>query len=445
MTGFSPRRRPFLVGGSLLTALVVLPGCGAPATEPVEPPAVASVVVPETARSSDAVVNSIGVELKLTYLQTVYGSAFSSIIKPRLIALGVRHVRDEGVTAKSDGWMSLIYGRMKELAQKGIKFNLTMRPAEGVTDFTQITQWERFLSYALPVVEDFEGINEWDLKARSTTWPAQLRPFQQALYAKVTTDARTRHMPVFLPSMGNPNNASLLGDLSAWGNYGNTHPYPGGNQPMANVAYHATRVKVISGTRPWVVTETGYHNALAWTGGHPPVTERAAARYIPRLFLEYFDAGIRRTYLHELIDEGVSTSNRELNFGLLRNNGSPKPAYTALQNMITILKDPGPAYTMSQLGYTLGGDQTNLKRMLLQKRNGVFYLALWQAVSSYDLVAKKDLAPPARSVTVTFPAAVTQVRIFSPLTSAAAIQTIARPTTLTVSVPDSPVFVEITR
>jgi hypothetical protein len=41
----------------------------------------------------------------------------------------------------------------------------------------------------------------------------------------------------------------------------------GGNQPLANVPYHLPRIKAISGTRPVVVTETGYHNAMVWTGG----------------------------------------------------------------------------------------------------------------------------------------------------------------------------------
>src|SRR5262245_18123857 len=137
-------------------------------------------------------------------------------------------------------------------------------------------------------------------------------------------------MPVFAPSMGNPNNDSNAGDLSARVNYGNMHPYPGGNQPMASLAYHVPRIQALSKSRPLVVTETGYHNAMSWFGGHPPVSETASARYIPRLFLEYYQMGYKRTYIHELMDEGSRLDDRELNFGLVRNNGSVKPAYTAL-------------------------------------------------------------------------------------------------------------------
>jgi hypothetical protein len=217
-------------------------------------------------------VNSIGINTKLTYTQSVNYTGFYSIIKPKLLALGVRHLRDEGITARSDGWMASIYGRMKELAAHGIKFNLIMRPAEGYTDFTRIYNWDKFLKYALPVVEDLEGLNEWDLKGRNSNWAGQLRSFQRALWLKAKGDTRTKNLPIFAPTMGNPNNASYVGDLSSYLNYGNSHPYPGGTQPITQINYHESRVKAISGSRPWVVTETGYHNALLWTGGHPPVS-----------------------------------------------------------------------------------------------------------------------------------------------------------------------------
>ncbi len=442
----SPLRGPTLVRSVLIAIVLILSGCASPVTEP-EVDQVsgtpASAVAPVTAVSADAVMNSIGVETKLTNLSGIYGNW--GLVKTKLIALGVRHLRDEGATVKSNTWMQTVYGRMKELAGSGIKFNLIMKRAEGVTDFTQIHDWDRFLSYALPVVEDLEGLNEWDYKARDVNWPTQVRQFHLALYNKAKADARTRNMPVFAPSMGNPNNASIAGDLSAWMNYGNLHPYPGGNQPTANLAYHVPRIQAMSKTRPMVVTETGYHNAMAWTGGHPPVSEAAAARYIPRLFLEYYQAGYKRTYLHELMDEGTNTADREQNFGLVRYNGSVKPAYTALQNLITTLKDPGPAFTLGTLSYGLGGDVTNVKSMLIQKRNGTFYIAFWQAVSSWDLTARVGLAPASRNVTLTFGTKPSRVRTFVPLNSAGPTQTITSPASINVAVPDHVVLVEVTK
>lgn len=448
MKTIPPFRGPAMVRGALFSALALMAGCATDTTQPLEQaletPVTAAALVSETPKTTDAFVNSIGVNTKLTYLQSSYGN-FDGLVKPKLVALGILHARDEGITAKSDGWMNLVYGRMKTLSSSGVKFNLSMRPAEGAPDYKQIYNWDRFLKWALPVVEDFEGLNEWDYKCRCTDWVAKTRDFQKALYAKVSADTRTRGRPVFAPSMGNPNNASLVGDLSFSSNYGNLHPYPGGGQPLANLSYHTSRVNAISKTRPWVITESGYHNAMQWFGGHPPVSERAAARYIPRLYLEYFAAGVRRSYVTELLDLAPSTTDRELNFGLVRANGSVKPAYTAMQNLIRVLKDPGGPFTPSALSYSLGGDQTNLKRLLMQKRNGVYYLALWQGVTSYDLTARKDVTIGSRNVSVTFPAAVSGVRLFDPLQSVNATKTWSRPTSVTIAVPDYPVIVEITR
>lgn len=94
---------------------------------------------------------------------------------------------------------------------------------------------------------------------------------------------------------------------------------------------------------------------------------------------------------------------------------------------------------------SLGRDQSNLKRLLMQKRNGACSLALWQGVTSYDLTNRKDVTVGSRNVSVSFPAAVSGVRLFDPLQSGNATKTWSRPTSVTVAVPDYPVIVEITR
>src|SRR5262245_10115971 len=100
---FSSPRGPISVRGALLMTSFVLFGCSTPTTEPtteqtVALPGSASVIVPVTALSADGMVNSIGINTKLSYTSSVYSSGFYSIIKPKLVALGVKHLRDEGHT-----------------------------------------------------------------------------------------------------------------------------------------------------------------------------------------------------------------------------------------------------------------------------------------------------------------------------------------------------------
>ncbi len=80
-----------------------------------------------------------------------------------------------------------------------------------------------------------------------------------------------------------------------------------------------------------------------------------------------------------------------MNFGLLRNDGSEKPAYKALKNLLNLLKDPGSSFTPGSLDYVLGGDTENVRHTLLQKADGKFYLILWQEVSGYNVDSKKGL------------------------------------------------------
>jgi hypothetical protein len=71
------------------------------------------------------------------------------------------------------------------------------------------------------------------------------------------------------------------------------------------------------------------------------------------------------------------------NWGLLTGTFSPRPAYTAIANVLSLLKDasfPQPG----KLSYTLAGQTQNLDHLLLQKSDGTFYLAIWLGVQSAD-------------------------------------------------------------
>lgn len=398
---------------------------------------------PVSAKPADALVNSIGINVHLSYFQTPYGTGFNTIIKPKLKELGVRHLRDVGSVTTNNGWMNTVYGRAKELGYMGMRFNYVMRPGESGS-YTNVDHFERLMTYVAPFVENFEGLNEHDLSGRAN-WAAEARTFQQALWNKVKKDPRTLNMPVFGPSMGRPGNAAQVGDLSAYFNYGSIHPYPGNGVPTAMLAYNRTHMQPMTRSRNFVATESGYHTLTSWLGAHSPVTEQAMGRYVPRLFLEYFDAGLPRTYLYELIDQGTGHATRENHFGLLRNDGSEKPAFRALANMIAILKDPGAGFTTSSLAYSVTGDTLGLKQMLLQKRDGRFYLALWHQGSSYDVTLKTDLPLVSRTVTVRFDAPVARVQQYRPNVSTSATNLVTSVTSVNLSVDDRVLLLEIVK
>ncbi|HWA16198.1 MAG TPA: hypothetical protein VG817_07190, partial [Gemmatimonadales bacterium] len=335
-----------------------------------------------------------------------------------------------------------VYGRMSQLAAAGIKFDLVLRPAQGSTNYTSIPQWQRLMQYAAPSVEAFEGLNEHDNSKRAN-WVSEVRGFQQALYTAVKGDARTAALPIYGPSMAHPRNAASVGGLSQYMTQGSIHPYPGGNLPMTSITDHEQRSAAISGTLPFVVTEAGYHTAERWSGDHPGVSEQAQARYLTRMVLNFFDAGVVRTYLYEFIDQGANNADRELSFGILRSDGTEKPAYVALKNLITILKDPGPAFTPGTLGFTLDGDTSRVEWTVLQKRDGRFYLLLWQDQKSYDLQARTTLTVGQRAAHLTLSTSAQSIKLYDPLKSASPVKQTANVGSIGIDIGDSPLVVEV--
>src|SRR5579862_5452132 len=78
------------------------------------------VPVPEQARAADSFVDAIGVNIHLGYSDTVYHK-YDEILKPRLVELGVRHVRDGLRANRKD-----VLKKLTDLAESGIHLDLLL-------------------------------------------------------------------------------------------------------------------------------------------------------------------------------------------------------------------------------------------------------------------------------------------------------------------------------
>jgi hypothetical protein len=392
---------------------------------------------PEKAQSADKFVDSMGVNTHLRYLDTTYKN-FNNIIKPRLNELGIRHIRDGLIVTDLDSQK-----KFSELGKLGIKLTMLF-DYRWNKDPKEVEQIVKMLP---DFVEAIEGPNEWDVVQptyQGQKFPQALRDFQNKLYSTVKETAMTKHLPVVAASMAHWWNAEKVGSMAC--DIGNIHSYSGGKMPSAGDLdeWWIPAARLICGNKPIMATETGLHNAIRDPKAlHPGVSELAAGKYIPRLYLEYFNRSIRRTFTYEFIDE-ESAIDQENNFGLLRYNGSPKPAFTALKNVITLVKDPGSSFPLKSLAYTLTDPPPHLHHTLLQKRNGKFYLILWQEVSSFDLKMKQDIVVPDLSITVNLRTPIVAAAIYRPLKSIKPIQQWRNPQRLSLSVPDHLLVLELT-
>ncbi len=411
------------------------------------PPSRASTPYPDQpfvpATSARAFGDSVGVNVRLSWLDTAYGDF--GAVRARLRELGVRHIND-GFCGACEYQLD----RMRRLAADGITSSVG---PSGLTEGSAALQWnlQVIRDRVRGAVDSVQAPNEPDISG-DPQWVEHTRAYQAELYARVKGDPALAHLPVIGPSIVNREARPLLGDLSAFLDRGNLHPYPGGTPPLTDMADQRLIGAIIAGNKPLVATEAGYHNDLSFTGPHRAASERATAIYTPRLVLEAFLGGIQRTYVYQLLDpytpaqaqaRGIPLS--ENSFGLLRWNHSPKPSFFALRNLMRAV-DSGSAPVASPGGLRFGleGAGPDVRRLLLRSADGSYALVLWRQVSVWDRGAMRDLHPAADRLEVVLGERVSLARRFDPVDSDAERQRWTNPQRIPVDLAGAPVVLRLT-
>ena len=405
---------------------------------------------------SDKFVSSVGVAAHFNYWDLLpYGNNVNSTIAS-IKNGGFRFVRDGLSVDVNAGTNNRYWGVMKQLTTAGLKLVLVTQPA-----YLGNNVWVKYPYTNQSNVDTainrvgaagilaFEGPNEVDNNNGAwggiPAYGANTRAYMSAMYKRVKQIAPS--VNVIGLTTTSAYGSSFIGDISGSMDAGTIHPYPGGVLPTSALKSTENNSSVLNAAhKPWWVTETGYYTAPHATTGvyQPGVSEAAQGKYAPRLYLDYFNAGIVHTSMYEIVDEHVSQADAESNYGLLRNDGTPKPAYTAMKNMLTLLADPGPAFTPSKsLAYTIAGATPTIRQSLFQKRDGRFYLVLWNDVLVYNTSSKSDVSNATVPVTVQFAVQPRSIKRYQPLLNSTAF-TITPSRSVAVAVADNPIILEIT-
>lgn len=342
----------------------------------------AVMTAPEIAKRADDFIDSMCVNTHWGYSNTPYGSNYNAV-KQKLVELGIRHVRDGGSSLES-------IAKMQDLASVGIKTNYIMDPKAGVTP--NLSYWVTAPYYDINdfvknkvgtnVIDAVEILNEIDVFYNLNGgyywhwgdteqinnnpyspfyWLYYVRSVTYDTWMSLKSDPATAGVKVVGPSLAGTYNyttRSPLGDLSAYVDGGNFHTYPIGGNPFSHPFSYDTLTNYYAqgnfpavnidefpfafemywppfAYKPMLATETGYHTDRTSNG----ISEKVHGKYMPRLFLEYFSKGIVRTCSYEFVDEWNDPNDPQANFGLLRSDLSPKPGYTALKNLSSLLQD----------------------------------------------------------------------------------------------------------
>jgi hypothetical protein len=342
----------------------------------------------EPARPADGFVDSMG-----TNIHSAFGGNF--VTNPQGVAnllkdIGFRYVRDVPTTPDRLNALTAATGVKVCVISQYYWFGTDAFDTKNFDPFwNQLKQVSNVAYLELPnEPQNFETYNDV-----MHAWT--LRLFQAA-----KADPVLGGVPLVSCSVYNP--SPEFADLAPYLDYGNIHSYPNISSAQSNLGNYLPNARTVTGNKPIIATETGYNNAI--NANNRAVSEIASAKYLPRLYLEHFNAGIVKTFNYELINsfEDDTFTNTEAHYGLVRTDLSYKPAAYALKNLISLLKDPGPDFTPTSLSYTISTANPDVQHTLLQKRDGTFWLALWQNALSYDPAARQDLVVPPVNVGLSF-------------------------------------------
>lgn len=396
--------------------------------------------------SSAALFESLGINTHMNYTDLNYGNL--PLVIEQLRALGIKHLRD-GV----HGWPNLdafsyyndIYSKVA--IELGCKWNCVIDPVEKFGELTPNVLYGFYAGYA-GQIESLEGINEPDVGS-PVGWPDRAKEWQQKLYADAN---QLPQVPASLPVWGfslayATQNAAAVGDISSMCEAANLHPYPAGQAPEPVLQDQLQYGKIMAGSKPIMVTETGYFTGTPNNpnaNGQPSISEEAAGKYTLRLYLDNFMNEVPRTWLYELQDEGT-----DANWGLVRWDGTTKPAFRAVSNLVTLLNRTH-AYPL-RLGVQMSGAEA-VTTLLLQNTPSEWLLFLWQPVSVYD-VAKHgregrkqsggDIQNGNAEVILSFSSSHSTVEVYEPFVQRAPLRMYSEVTNMAVDVPDHPVVLKI--
>ncbi len=415
---------------SVLRNLILLPGL----IVPLAATGFAQTIV--QARQADQFVDSMGVNVHMESSSLPYSNY--TLINEKLGDLGLRHFRDEINDTESS-----FVEEIKRIGALGyslcglIEGGNDYPPAGTRLDPSAVAMMIHNLR---PTIEAVEGPNEPD--NASFVYGPNARPYPQGaieesvdLWNIVREHPEISDLPVLGMSEGSAQDFAQLADATHhqpvnFVTFGNMHAYQGGFVGDSGLAHlYIPDAQAWIGSKPLWTTEMGYHNHTGYLsdGEQQGVSQRASAIYLPIAFLSGFSQGVLRTFSYELIDEPDACSagvpSGECQYGLLNRDFTPKPAFTAVKNLVAILSERGaPDFQPGSLEVTFSGAPQTLRYTLLQKSSGAYYLALWNDVRVYrtarlnndgTVLPGKDLYPPNVPITVTFSTA-KNFTIYSP-------------------------------
>ncbi|MGO4516899.1 CARDB domain-containing protein [Terriglobus sp. 2YAB30_2] len=225
------------------------------------------------------------------------GDAYTSVpnIESALSYASLRHIRDVMHA-------SIDVGKLQQIsANNGATYDVFVN-ADLAADYG-------YISSNSSIVEAVEGFNEPENFSQTYgghTGIAASVSGQQDLWADMQSASNTQNIIVNSMALGNPLDASGVGDISSYTNQISSHVYPAfygtsGESTFNTMQTILSESMPIAPNHPAVITEAGWWTAPGVRG----TTEAAQAKLTLSFLLDASLQGVTRSYLYELLDEHV--------------------------------------------------------------------------------------------------------------------------------------------
>jgi len=352
----------------------------------------------ETPAMADSIADAVGADTHFNYHGTPYTDV--PAIKDMLISSGFRHIRDGG-PAQSSSYTALM---------NDLYFNHGIDQIGGIDPQTTDADTIAWI-HATPGIKAFEVCNECD--GGGGDWVSVLKNKQsQVRNLMQANPAVFGNVKLLSPSLLSGENAQKLGSLSSMldiaslhesvcgGNPGDTVGTGGnfswaGGFPYQTMDFSLAWQKTVSGSKPVWVTEWGYNDSP------PPhdcaIPDSYIAAYEPRSVFEWALRGMSRMYVYQFADQ--PNDPQFGNQGLVFANGTPKPQYFALKNLVRLFNDPGPSFSPAPVPVVIDA-RSMVHHYLTRKRDGTVMLAVWREALDYHFQRYAPANLPAEPASV---------------------------------------------
>ncbi|MFO1153719.1 MAG: malectin domain-containing carbohydrate-binding protein [Rhodospirillales bacterium] len=385
--------------------------------------------------------------------------------EPQLVAdLGVRLVRGDVRRQGSEMYRNLYTltnGRIKTVAlvHPVQQYTCDNNPSRKANRMLPPEKWAAFMDQEILAngtewIAAFEGPNEFNGQSTRCADPSndpavrtqynpdyadQIREFQKFLYNYIKT-VKGLPQPVLGPSIwarSRPffeESTKKIGNIDSWTDYATFHYYSFNSFPENRMGwYRPTLLNNMYGgmarNKPAYMTETG---TCVSTGN----AEEIKAKFLTRYQAYFFSFNpMNKTFQYVF---SADTDDGCWNLVDL-SSGRPLPAWYAMRNVIRILDDGEASFTPGSLNYSLSGDTSDIKTVLLQKKNGAFDLLIWKASRPTDARVPLTLKLPASAnVSIYEPANITNIE-----SGDQPLRTVADTKSVPIEVPDHVMIIAI--